>query len=109
MGIFNNWYLDSNDSSCNNQENVGGVSSSSSFNSVRYIDFDELKSSSKWILDAMFFSDVISVTNSNGYVSKRILTYAHNNEKGLYITDLYAFDSKGQQIGEYSRLTAEIK
>ena len=52
---------------------------------------------------------VISVTNSNGYVSKRILTSAHNNEKGLYITDLYAFDSKGQQIGEYSRLTAEIK
>lgn len=52
---------------------------------------------------------VISVTNSNGYVSKRILTSAHNSEKGLYITDLYAFDSKGQQIGEYSRLTAEIK
>lgn len=60
LGIFNNWYLDSNDSNCNNQENVGGVSSSSSFNSVRYIDFDELKSSREWTLDAMFFSDVRS-------------------------------------------------
>lgn len=60
LGIFNNWFLDNNDSNYSNQYSVGGISTATSTYSVRYIDFDELKNSNKWEMDATFLSDVRS-------------------------------------------------
>ena len=60
VGIYNGWYLDSNDNQVGTDGVKTDVNNGTSYQSVRYIDFDELVNSSNISMSAIMFKDVQS-------------------------------------------------
>lgn len=50
----------------------------------------------------------MNVLTSTGKVTKTFYKSSHNNENGLYYTNIFAYNSKGELIGSYDRLSANL-
>ncbi len=60
VGIFNNWGLDSRDNVVDDSGLKSNISNSSSYLSVRYINFDDLKNRDNTLCEAMMFKNASS-------------------------------------------------